>query len=88
MPREAQAAPEGAPAFDRAEVERQIDALVEERRVECLWYLRPDYRPGTDAERVSVLEAIQARSGNEVFKRAGILKAWLSRLSSDASVSS
>jgi len=72
----------------RQEVVRAVDDLVDERRAECLWSDREDYYPLTDRDRIEVLEAIQARSGLEVFKRAGMLKAWLSRHSSDASASS
>ncbi len=70
------------------DLERAVDALVDECRVECLWYLRPDYYPRTDLERLQVLDAIQERSGRDVFRRAGTLKTWLSRHSSDGSVSS
>jgi hypothetical protein len=66
----------------REEIVRAIDALVDECRVECLWYLRPDFHPGTDLERAQILDAIQARSTRDVFQRAGTLKAWLSRHSS------
>ncbi len=69
------------------EVERAIDLLVDEWRVDALWYLRPDYYPRTDPERHRVLEAIQVHSNLEVFKRAARLKAWLSRHSSATSAS-
>jgi hypothetical protein len=72
----------------RDAVVRAIDDLVDEVRVESLWYLRPDFHPGTDTERQQVLDAIQERSSRDVFQRAGILKAWLSLHSSDASASS
>ena len=72
----------------RQDVVRAIDVLVDECRVECLWYLRPDFHPGTDVERAQILDAIQARSNRDVFQRAGTLKAWLSRHSSAESVAS
>ena len=77
-----------APPKTRADLVRAIDELVEECRVESLWYLRPDYHPGTDGERRQVLDAIQERSTLDVFRRAGTLKTWLSLLSSDGSASS
>lgn len=61
------------------DLEHAVDALVDECRVECLWYLRPDYYPRTDLERLQVLDAIQERSSRDVFRRAGTLKTWLSR---------
>jgi hypothetical protein len=81
-------APSIAPPSAREELVRAIDELVDECRVESLWYLRQDYYPSTDLERVQVLDAIQERSSREVFRRAGMMKAWLSRHSSDGSVSS
>lgn len=78
--------PAGQP--DPAGVALAVDELVEECRARCLWYLRPDYQPRTDQERIAVLEAIQERCSLAEFKRAGVLKAWLSRRSSDASASS
>jgi len=77
--------PTGRP--DVAGVALAVDQLVDECRARCLWYLRPDYHPGTDQERIAVLEAIQERCSLAEFKRAGVLKAWLSRRSSDASAS-
>ena len=83
----AAAAPK-TPPVTREELLRAIDDLVDECRVECLWSVRPDFYPRTDLERQQTLDAIQERSGRELFRRAGRLKAWLSRLSSDASASS
>lgn len=77
-----------APEPDRSAVTAAIDQLVDECRVQCLWYVRPDYYPRTDPERLDILEAIQERAGLAVFQRAGALKAWLSRHSSAESASS
>ena len=76
------------PDASRDEIVRAVDALVDECRVECLWYLRRDYYPRTDRERLQALDAIQERSTREVFRRAGALKEWLSLHSSDASATS
>ena len=81
-------APTGAPMLARDEVQRAVDRLVEECRVECLWFIRPDYLPSTDEERLAILDAIQERSTREVFQRAGVLKTWLSRHCSDGSAAS
>jgi hypothetical protein len=77
-----------APPATREELVRAIDALVDECRVESLWYLRRGYYPGTDLERQQVLDAIQERCSRDAFRRAGTLKTWLSLHSSDGSVSS
>ena len=86
-----QAAPQAGspgPPATREALLRAIDDLVDECRVESLWYLRPDYYPRDDGARLQVLEAIQERSSREVFQRAGAMKTWLSRPFSDASASS
>lgn len=80
--------PTEAPPATRGELLHEIDALVDECRVECLWSYRRDYYPHTDSERQQILDAIQERSTRELFRRAGRLKAWLSRLSSDGSAAS
>ena len=72
----------------REDLSRAVDALVDECRVESLCYLRPDYYPRTDLERLQVLDAIQERCSRETFVRAGTLKAWLSRHSREGSASS
>jgi hypothetical protein len=83
-------APEHAAAAPatREEIARAVNALVDECRVECLWSLRRDYYPSTDVERLRILDAIQRSSNREVFQRAGVLKAWLSRDSSEGSARS
>lgn len=83
--------PAGLPATapqTREELVRAIEALVDECRVESLWSYRPDYYPRTDSERLQVLDAIQERCTRDAFRRAGLLKAWLSRHSSAASATS
>ncbi len=73
------------PEATRDEVVRAVDALVDECRVECLWYLRKDFYPRSDPERLQTLDAIQERSSRDVFRRAGALKTWLSLHSSAGS---
>lgn len=69
----------------RADVDRRIDALVDACRGDCLWFLRPDYYPRTDAERLRVLDDIQKHAGLETYRQAAELKRWLSRPSSATS---
>ncbi len=76
------------PAMGRADVVRAVNALVDECRVGCLWSLRRDYYPSSDAERIRVLDAIQRAATRDAFRRAGVLRAWLSRHSSGASARS
>lgn len=69
-------------------LDEQIDDLVDEQRIACLWFLRPDYLPSTDEERLSALELIQKHGDLAAFRRAGILKRWLSQTSSATSAGS
>jgi hypothetical protein len=63
-----------------------LDRFVDEQRVRCLWFLRSDYYPATDAERRRVLEAIERHGDVPAFVRARTFKACLSPTSSARSV--
>ena len=69
----------------REDWETAVDALVEEYRLRCLWFLRADYRPTSDEERLQVLREIEKHGDREAFRRARELRAWLSLTSSAAS---
>lgn len=71
-----------------AELVREIDALVDECRDDCLWYVRPGYYPAADDERLRVLDSIRRHADLARFKKAARLKAWLSLHSSSASAGS
>jgi hypothetical protein len=73
---------------NRVILNREIDELVDAQRATCLWFLRADYYPGTDAERLRILDAIQRRGGLAAYRQAAQLKQWLSQSSSEKSVSS
>ena len=68
-----------------AVVMRQVDALVDEYRVRCLWFLREDYYPETRAEACRVLDQIEGHGDLTAFKKAAALRQWLSRNSSEPS---
>lgn len=74
--------------LDADHVAKSVDALVDEYRIRCLWFLRPDYYPATTDERLRVLGYIQRYGDLDGFRRASALRQWLSRLSSEASVRS
>jgi hypothetical protein len=70
------------------EVERMVDELVGELRLRCLWFLRPDYWPATDEERLQVLNYIQRHGDRAAFLKAAEAKRWLLRRCSERSASS
>jgi hypothetical protein len=55
----------------------EVDRLVEQHRIASLWFLRPDYRPTTTAERIRVLRWIEQRGDLESFRKAATLRRWL-----------
>ena len=67
------------------ELSAAVDALVEQYRNRCLWFLRSDYYPTSDSERLRVLEYIERYGDLEAYRRAGRLKRWLSQRSSASS---
>jgi hypothetical protein len=66
----------------------ELDRLVDEYRSRCLWFLRPDFYPRTTAEILHVLHEIEAHGDVQAFQRAGDIRRWLSRGSSESSVAS
>jgi hypothetical protein len=66
----------------------EIDRFIEEHRLRCLWFLRPDYRPGTVAERLDALERISRCADIDAFRRAAEFREWLLQSSSGGSVGS
>ena len=62
--------------MDKQAANRDVDRLVEEYRVRCLWFLRPDYYPSTLEERLKVLGYIEQRGDLEGFRRAATLRQW------------
>lgn len=67
---------------DRAAALAEIDRLIEANRLRCLWFLRPDYHPSTDSERLRALEYIGRYGDRDAYRRAIELTRWLSRHSS------
>jgi len=55
-----------------------VNALVDEYRHRCLWFLREDYYPATDRERLKVLDYIQRYGDSDAFRRAGEARRWYS----------
>jgi len=64
------------------EVPEVVDRLVDEYRQRCLWFLRSEYYPVTDTERLQVLEYIERYGDREAFRRAAKIRRWLSQTSS------
>jgi len=70
---------------DANAVTEAVNQLIDEYRIRCLWFLRPDYYPSTPEERLRVLGYIERHGDREGFRRAATLKRWLSPHSSGPS---
>ncbi len=57
---------------------REIRALVDQYRNRCLWFLRADFYPATDAEVGRVLGYLERYGDREAFIRAASIRRSLS----------
>jgi hypothetical protein len=69
-------------------IPESVNRLVDEYRHRCLWFLRSDYYPETDTQRLRVLDYIERHGDREAFRRAAEIRRWLSRISSAPSADS
>lgn len=58
---------------------RPVHRLVEANRLQCLWFLREDYLPGSEPEVDRVLTEIEMRGDRQAWAQARTIRAWLSR---------
>ena len=70
------------------DIAEAVARLVDEYRLRCLWFLRDDYYPTTDEERLRVLAYIQRHGDRSAYMRAAEVRRWLLRTSSAASAAS
>ena len=73
----------GVPSIDAA-----LRRLIDDYRSRCLWFLRSDYYPVSQAERERVLSLIARHGDQEAFRRVAEIRAWLSQDSSETSAGS
>ncbi len=59
---------------EKVVVTEAVNRLVDEFRVRCLWFLRPEYYPATLEERLRVLLYIERHGDRDAFRRAATLK--------------
>lgn len=72
----------------RGSARREMDRLIDTYRARCLWFLREDYYPSTDEQRIQVLAYIQRYGDREAYRRAAEVRRWLSPTSSAPSAAS
>jgi hypothetical protein len=75
---------------DQAEsnVIEAVNRLVDDYRTRCLWFLRLDYYPSTDEDRLRILGYLERYGDREAFQRAAAVRRWLSPTSNAPSAAS
>jgi hypothetical protein len=68
-----------------SDLDLALRALVAEYRTCCLWFLRPDWYPSTVDEQARALDYIEQHGDADAFRRARVLRQWLSRTFNEAS---
>ena len=62
---------------DKEKLMQNVNALVDEYRTRCLWFLREDYYPQTPADALRILEYIERHGDVKAFRKAATLRQWL-----------
>ena len=62
---------------DKETLMQNVNALVDEYRTRCLWFLREDYYPQTTTDALRVLEYIERHGDVKAFRKAATLRQWL-----------
>lgn len=73
---------------DISELFDQVDRLAEAHRIECLWFLRPDYLPLTLNERLRVLQYLERSGDRATFIEARSLRDCLLQTFKETSANS
>jgi len=73
---------------ESSDLGKRVAALVDRYRSQCLWFLRPDFYPRTDEERLRILEYIERYGDRQAFREAASVRRWLSRPSNATSAGS
>ena len=68
--------------------EGTLEALVDEYREQCLWFLRPDFYPETLDQKLRVLKYIQRYGDKSAYRKAAEARRWLLQSSSETSAAS
>ena len=70
---------------EASEVASAVNQLADEYRSRCLWFLRADFYPETDVDRLTVLAYIERYGDRAAFQKAAAVRQWLSRTSNERS---
>lgn len=71
--------------IETGSLHKEVDALINQYRARCLWFLREDYYPVGTEDMLRILDYIKRYGDLEAFRRASTLAEWLSTHSSERS---
>ena len=71
--------------MDHAPPDDRVHRLVDDYRLQCLWFLRDDYYPADAAECERVLRLIEKRGDLPALRHVAEVRTWLSRRPSGTS---
>ena len=63
--------------LDHEAVADDVNRLLDEYRLRCAWFLRPDYYPTSVDARLRVLDYVERHGDRDGFRRAAELRRWL-----------
>ena len=59
------------------QMEAAFESLCHDYKTRCLWFLRPDYKPVSNEEKLRLLVYIEKHGDLEAFRRAAPVREWL-----------
>lgn len=62
---------------DAPQMEERFESLCSEYRTRCLWFLRADYKPVTNEQKLRLLMYIERHGDLEAFRRVAPVRKWL-----------
>ena len=71
--------------IETGHLQKEVNALIDQYRARCLWFLREDDYPVDREDMLRTLDYIKRYGDLEAFHRASTLAAWLSTPSSGRS---
>ena len=75
-------------SLEGEQLRNTIDALVDEYRDQCLWFLRSDFYPMTCEQQLRILKYIERYGDRAAYLKVADARRWLSQSSNETSAAS
>lgn len=66
-------------------IQQEVNALIDQYRTRCLWFIKEDYYPAGREDTLKILDYIKRYGDREAFHQASTLATWLSPHSNEPS---